>query len=147
MHPADCEISTDPERLDLDVIHGFLKSSYWAKNIPRPLVEKSVRNSLCFGAYSKGLQVGFARVISDYATFAYLADVFVMPEERGKGISKQLIRAVMDHPELQGLRRFLLATLDAHGLYEQFGFRPLNTPETYMTIHHPDLYTVRDDAR
>ena len=137
---SDYEISTDPARLDLDVIHGFLSNSYWAKNIPRELVERSIRYSLCFGIFREGKQIGFARVISDFATFAYLADVFVLPEHRGKGVSKQLMEAILEHRDLQGLRRFMLATLDAHGLYKQFGFEPLDHPDRYMSIHRPNLY-------
>lgn len=140
---SDYEISTDPARLDLDVIHGFLSNSYWAKNIPRELVERSIRHSLCFGIYRDAEQVGFARVISDFATFAYLADVFVLPDHRGKGVSKQLMETILDHRDLQGLRRFFLATLDAHGLYAQFGFEPLDHPERYMSIHRPNLYEQR----
>src|SRR5229473_2446071 len=107
---TEYEISTDRRRLDVALIHDFLRSSYWAKDIPRGVVETSVRNSLCFGAYCDGKQVGFARVITDFATFAYLADVFVVPGHRGRGVSKLLVRAVVAHPQLQGLRRILLAT-------------------------------------
>jgi GNAT superfamily N-acetyltransferase len=134
------EISTDRHRLDLALIHDFLRSSYWAKDIPRDVVEKSIQHSLCFGAYLDGEQVGFARVITDFSTVAYLADVFVLPEHRGRGISKKIMQAILAHPELQGLRRLLLATLDAHGLYAQFGFQPLAHPEHFMTVHHPDVY-------
>lgn len=137
------EISTDQKRLDLDLIHGFLDSSYWAKGIPRELMERSLRNSLCFGVYKNGKQIGFARVISDFATFAYLADVFVQPEERGRGISKMLVREILAHPDLQGLRRFMLVTLDAQGLYKQFGFEPVDHPERYMGILRPNIYSER----
>jgi GNAT superfamily N-acetyltransferase/predicted metal-dependent hydrolase len=137
---SDYEISADPSRLDLDVIHSFLSNSYWAKNIPRQLVERSIRHSLCFGIFHSGKQIGFARVISDFATFAYLADVFVLPEHRGRGVSKQLMETILEHRDLQGLRRFMLATLDAHGLYKQFGFEPLDHPDRYMSIHHPNPY-------
>jgi GNAT superfamily N-acetyltransferase len=137
---SDYEISTDPSRLDLDVIHGFLSHSYWAKNIPRELVERSIRHSLCFGIFRERKQIGFARVVSDFATFAYLADVFVMPEHRGKGVSKQLMETILEHRDLQGLRRFVLATVDAHGLYAQFGFEPLDHPERYMSIHRWNPY-------
>ena len=133
------ELSTDVVRMDINLIHEFLRSSYWAKDIPRAVVEKSLQHSLCFGAFCDGRQVGFARVISDFATFAYLADVFVVPVHRRRGVSKLLLRAILEHPELQGLRRFLLATDDAHGLYAQFGFQPLANPEHYMTIHNPDV--------
>jgi N-acetylglutamate synthase-like GNAT family acetyltransferase len=134
------DISNDPARLDMDLIHGFLDGSYWAKGIPREVVERSLKNSLCFGVYCEGKQMGFARVITDYATFAYVADVFVAPEHRGKGVSKHLMKAILAHPDLQGLRRVLLVTRDAQGLYSQFGFSPLAQPEQYMTIHHPDIY-------
>jgi GNAT superfamily N-acetyltransferase len=134
------EVSTDPARLEIAMIHDFLRSSYWAQNIPRELVERSLRHSLCFGAFCAGWQVGFARVITDRTTFAYIGDVFVLPEHRGRGVSKQLMRAILQHPDLQGLRRFLLATHDAHGLYAQFGFKPLAHPEHFMTIHQPQTY-------
>jgi len=134
------EISTDRNKLDVALIHSFLSSSYWAQNIPRTVVEKSIEHSLCFGAYHEGSQIGFARVVTDFAAIAYLADVFVVPEHRGRGVAKMLVRAVLEHPELQGLRRFILSTKDAHGLYAQFGFQPLAHPEDFMTIHKPDVY-------
>jgi GNAT superfamily N-acetyltransferase len=134
------EVSTDPARLEITMIHDFLRSSYWAQNIPRELVERSLRHSLCLGAFCAGRQVGFARVITDRTTFAYIGDVFVLPEHRGRGVSKQLMRAILQHPDLQGLRRFLLATHDAHGLYAQFGFNPLAHPEHFMTLHQPKTY-------
>jgi GNAT superfamily N-acetyltransferase len=137
---ASYEISTDPARLDIDVIHEFLRSSYWARNIPRSVVEKCIRNSLCFGAFTAGQQVGFARAITDRATFAYLADVFVLPEHRGRGVGRLLMKAISAHPDLQGLRRLLLATKDAHGLYAKFGFHALPEPGNYMTIHNPNVY-------
>jgi GNAT superfamily N-acetyltransferase len=135
------EISTDKSRLDLSKITAWLAHSYWAKNIPQAVVEKSIRHSFCFGAYSQNVQVGFARVITDYATYAYVADVMVDEAYRGTGISKQLMAAIMRHPELQGLRRWSLVTLDAHSLYEQFEFQPLPHPERYMEILEPDIYT------
>lgn len=141
------EISTDPTRLDVPLIHGFLSTSYWARDIPRSVVEKSIRNSLCFGAYLGNQQVGFARAITDYATMAYLADVFVVPEHRRRGVSKLLVRAIVEHPELQGLRRLLLATQDAHGLYAQFGFQPLAHPEYFMSAHNPDVYRSKNPER
>lgn len=140
--PETYEISTEAGRFDLDLIHEFLCGSYWAQNIPRAVVEKSLEHSLCFGVFCGGRQVGFGRVITDFATFAYLADVFVVPEHRGRGLAKRLLRAVLGHPELQGLRRWLLATHDAHGLYSQFGFGPLAHPERYMTIHDPGVYAT-----
>ncbi len=138
--PPHYEISTDRSRLDVGLIHDFLRSSYWAQGIPRAVVERSIQHSLCFGAFLGGRQVGFARVISDFASIAYVADVFVVPEHRGRGISKLLMRAIIEHPDLQGLRRILLATRDAHGLYAQFGFEPLTHPEAFMTLHKPDVY-------
>ncbi len=136
----ELEISTDKARLDIDVIHGFLSQTYWAKNIPRALVEKAIAHSLCFGVYRAGKQIAFARVISDFATFAYLGDVMVLPHERGKGVSKALVRTILAHPELQGLRRFMLVTLDAQSLYTQFGFEPIEHPERYLGILRQNLY-------
>ena len=133
-------VSTDKSMLNIDVIHSYLARSYWAKGIPREIVEKGIANSLCFGAYHDGDQVGFARVVSDFCVFAYLADVFVLEEHRGKGISKLIMEEVVKHPELQGLRRFMLATRDAHGLYEQYGFTPVKNPERIMEIVNPDAY-------
>lgn len=130
----DYLVSTDKGKLDLSVIHGFLSRSYWAKNIPMETVRKSVDNSLAFGVYHAGKQIGFARLITDYAAFAYLADVFILEEYRGRGLSKWLMECILAHPDLQGLRRWLLATRDAHGLYSQFGFTPLNAPEKWMEI-------------
>jgi len=138
--PSHYEISTDRSRLDVALIHDFLHSSYWAQGIPRSVVERSIRHSLCFGAFHDGRQVGFARVVSDFAAIAYIADVFVVPEHRGRGISKLLMRAIVEHPDLQGLRRIFLVTRDAHGLYAQFGFEPLTHPEYFMTVHRPDVY-------
>ena len=129
------EVSTDRERLDVAMIHRYLsEESYWAAGIPRELVEKSIRGSLCFGAFDGGAQVGFARVISDYATFAYVADVFVLASHRGRGVAKAIMEAIRAHPELQGLRRWHLVTRDAHRLYEQFGFRALSAPERHMEL-------------
>ena len=127
-------ISTDPARLDLDVIHEFLASSYWAAGIPREVVERAVRHSLCFGAYEGGRQIGFARVITDHATFAYLSDVFVLPSHRGRSIGKRLMAAIMADPSLHDLRRWTLFTRDAHGLYRQFGFEAARFPERLMEI-------------
>lgn len=136
------EIDTDPQRLDLSLIHRWLsEESYWAAGMPRVVLERALRHSLCFGAYRNDAQVGFARVITDRATFAYLADVFVLPEARGGGCARQLIEAVIAHPDLQGLRRMALATRDAHALYARFGFTPLARPETFMEIYRPGLYS------
>ena len=134
-------VSTDPARLDLDVIHGFLTKSYWSKGIPRETVARAIENSLCFGAYaSSASQIGFARVVSDFATYAYIADVFVLESHRGQGIGKLLMECIKQHPKLQGLRRWNLSTADAHGLYSQFGFTPLKWPERYMEILQMNLY-------
>ncbi len=133
-------ISTDKSKLDLAVIHEFLRSSYWSENIPKSIVEKSVKNSLCFGAYEGEKQVGFARVITDYATFAYLGDVFILEAYRAQGLGKLLIQSILEHPELQGLRKWLLVTKDAHGLYRQFGFQDLARPEGYLEIVNPNSY-------
>lgn len=135
-------ISTDRERLDLDVVYGFLTECYWAKGIPRDVVARSIENSLCFGLYAEGKQVGFARVISDYATYAYIGDVFVLDSFRGRGLGKWLMECIMQHPQLQGLRRWSLVTRDAHGLYAQLGFEPLKKPQNYMELHRPDVYQV-----
>lgn len=134
------QISCDPARLDLNLVHGFLSQSYWSPGIPRTVVERALRGSLAFGAYANDQQVGFARVITDRATFAYVADVFVIEEHRGRGVSKLLMQAMIDHPDLQGLRRWSLVTRDAHGLYEQFGFRPVAQPERHMEILRRDIY-------
>ena len=134
------EISDDKARLDTDLIHGFLKGSYWSPGVPRAIVERAIRESLCFGGYRGAEQVGFARVVTDKATFAYLGDVFILDAHRGQGLSKRLMAMIAAHPDLQGLRRFMLATKDAHGLYEQFGFRALGSPSTYMEILRPDVY-------
>lgn len=133
-------ISTDPELLDLDLVHGFLIGCYWARGIPKKTVQRSIRNSLCFGVYKSTKQVGFARVISDFATYAYVGDVFVVDEYRGQGLGKLVMQCIMSHPALQGLRRWSLLTRDAHGLYSQFGFTPLKSPERHMEIHNPDVY-------
>jgi len=135
------EISHDPNRLDLAVIHTFLSEvSYWAEGIPRDVVERSMAHSLCFGVYQGTAQVGFARVVSDHATFALLADVFVLESHRGKGLSKWLIQAVIAHPDLQGLRRLLLLTSDAHELYRQFGFTEISNAWRFMEVVRPNIY-------
>ena len=134
-------ISTDRGKLDRTVIHRFLEGSYWAKGIPREIVERGIENSLCFGLYDGERQIGFARIISDLSTFAYLADVFVLESERGRGLGVWLIETIKDHPQLQGLRRWMLATADAHGLYRKFGFTALSRPERIMEITDPDIYT------
>jgi GNAT superfamily N-acetyltransferase len=140
-------VDTDPNRLDLSVVHGFLAGSYWARGIPFDAVERSVKNSLCFGLYDGELQIGFARLITDQATFAYLADVFVVESHRGRGLGKLLMSAVVAHPSVQGLRRWLLATRDAHELYARYGFKPLAAPERFMELHAPDVYRGANEER
>jgi GNAT superfamily N-acetyltransferase len=137
-------ISTDKSRLDIPMIHQFLTSeSYWARGIPLETVERSIRNSVVFGIYDKEKQIGFARVITDKATFAYLADVFIVPEYRGLGLARKLMDEILSCPELIGLRRWLLATADAHGLYRQIGFSGLGKPERFMEINDPEVYKKR----
>jgi GNAT superfamily N-acetyltransferase len=128
-------ISTDPGRLDLDRVHAFLaEESYWSPGVPRDVVERAVAGSLVFGAYRGDEQVGFARVVTDRATFAWVCDVFVVPEHRGRAVGKLLVEAIVAHPDLSGIRRLMLATADAHGLYRQFGFRALERPQRYLAI-------------
>jgi GNAT superfamily N-acetyltransferase len=134
-------ISCDRDKLDLSVVHGFLSTSYWSPGLPIEVLRRAIAGSLCFGLYHGNAQVGFARVVTDKATFAYLCDVFVLEEHRGKKLGRWLMESVASHPDLQGLRRFVLVTRDAHGLYEQFGFRPLSRPEGYMELHRPDIYS------
>jgi len=151
-------VSTARARLDLDVIHGFLTNSYWAKGISRELVARALEHSLCFGIYDESgsrvpgpanaarpeaPQVGFCRVVSDLATVAYLGDVFVLESYRRRGLSKFLMECVTQHPALQGLRRWILLTRDAHGLYKKFGFTPLKSADRYMELHRPDVYEIR----
>src|SRR3954454_9179705 len=134
-------VSDDPSRLDRGVIERFLaQHSYWAKKIPSATLDKSLRNSLCFTLLEGERQIGFARVVSDRATLAYLADVFVLPEFRGRGLAKWLLTCVLEHPELQGLRRWVLGTRDAHGLYRKLGFTPLAKPDIFMERHEPNVY-------
>ena len=134
-------ISTDKNRLQTDIIYKFLiEESYWATTRSVEQMERAIENSLCFGVYLEEKQIGFARVISDLATFAYLGDVFILKEFRGRGMSKWLMETIVSHPDLQGLRRWILATKDAHGLYEQFGFEPLKFPERWMERANPDAY-------
>jgi GNAT superfamily N-acetyltransferase len=138
---GDHEISTDPSRVDVGMVRGFLTNCYWAKGIPIETVRRSVENSICFGVYHRQQQIGFARIISDLATFAYLADVFILPPYRGRGLSRWLMECIVGHPDLQGLRRWMLATQDAHGLYAKFGFTVVTSPETWMEIHRHDVYS------
>jgi len=137
-------ISTDKSRLDVAMIHRYLsEESYWAKNIPRDLVEISIANSLCFGAYDGNRQIGFARIITDFAVFAYVGDVFVLEPYRGKGVSRQLLQVIREHPDLQRLRRWHLLTRDAHKLYELIGFHAIEKPEWHMEIAVKDPYVQR----
>ncbi|NYH48902.1 GNAT family N-acetyltransferase [Xanthomonas arboricola] len=135
-------VSTDHSELDVALVHRYLaQHSSWARDIPLAVVQRSIANSLCFGGFLQGGQVAFALVVSDYATVAYLGDVFVLPEHQGKGYGKAMMDAVMAHPDLQGLRRFSLATSDAHGLYARYGFTPPLAPQSLMERYRPGLYT------
>lgn len=125
-------ISTDPVKLDITVIHDFLSNSYWAKNMPRDVLEKSIKNSLNYGLFINGSQIGYARVLTDFSTFAYLADVFIIEAYRNKGLSKWLMECILSHPELQKIRTWMLKTSDAHGLYEKFGFKAPESPNSIM---------------
>lgn len=126
-------VSFERDRLDLDVIHGFLRTAYWSVDVPRETVERSVRNSLCVGVYAAGgAQAGFARAVTDYAAFAWISDVFVLPEHRGQGLARTMVQALLDHPEVAGLRRWMLATVDAHGVYQRIGFTELDDPTRYL---------------
>ena len=151
-------VSTDPARLDLDLIFGFLTNCYWAKGIPQEVVARSIEHALCFGIYDESgpefpllakparngaPQIGFARVISDFSTIAYLGDVFVLESHRGRGLSKWMMECILQHPALQNLRRWILLTRDAHELYRQFGFTALKAPDRYMELHRPDVYEIR----
>ncbi|MGE4070787.1 MAG: GNAT family N-acetyltransferase [Lysobacterales bacterium] len=139
------EISNDPGRLDLSAMHAYLSSSYWSPGIPRATLAKAVAHSICVGAYRGDEQIGFARMVTDRATFAYLADVYVLEAHRGKGLAQRLIRALLAEPDLQGLRRLMLVTRDGHGLYQKFGFRALAAPERFMELHNPRIYLAADD--
>lgn len=136
----DFSVSTDKTKIDVNYVHGFLERSYWAENIPLDTVERSIAGALCFSVFHSGRQVGFARVVTDEATFAYLADVFIDEAYRGRGLSKWLMEVILGYPSLQGLRRFMLATRDAHGVYARFGFQPLTYVERWMQIHNPGVY-------
>lgn len=140
-------IVTRESEVDVDAVHAYLTRSYWARGITRELVARSVRASFCFSLYQGDRQVGFARLVTDRATFAYLCDVYVLEELRGQGLGKWLIETVVAHPELQGLRRFVLATRDAHGLYARHGFTPLANPDQLMEIHIPNIYAAPTTER
>jgi N-acetylglutamate synthase-like GNAT family acetyltransferase len=133
-------ISTEKEKMDIDLIHSFLTRTYWAEGISKEIIRRSIEGSLCFGVFENDKQVGFARMITDKATFAYLADVFIIEEYRGRRLSKWLMEVIMSHSDLQGLRRMILATKDAHGLYKQFGFTPLINVDRWMHILDQDVY-------
>ncbi len=137
----DVQFSFDPKRLDLDIVHGFLsRDAYWSLGVPRIVVERAIAHSLCIGAYREARQIGFARLTTDRATFAYLSDVFVIAGERGLGIARRMLRALLDHQDVQGLRRIVLFTADAHALYRDLGFSMLSKPERGMEILRPDSY-------
>jgi N-acetylglutamate synthase-like GNAT family acetyltransferase len=140
---ASYEISDDKSRLQLPVIHSLLTQTYWSKGIPKSTVEAAIEGSLCFGVYKRNEQVGFARVVTDSATFAWLCDVIIQEQHRGKGLSKELMKIILSHPKLQGLRRICLATKDAHELYRQFGFKVTETPQNWMEIKDNDIYVKR----
>jgi hypothetical protein len=136
-------ISTDKTKINIALVHNYLcYHSYWAEGIPVDVVQRSIENSLCFAVYNNDKQVGFARVISDFATYAYLADLFIVLKKEAKDYPNGLCRVIIDHPQLQGLRRVVLATKDAHGLYAQFGFTAYPNPDRLMTIGNPDIYKV-----
>ncbi len=145
--PAGIEISTDIARLDVDAIHAFLQHAYWSSGIPRAVLQRALENSLCFGAYDGARQVGFARVVTDRATFAWVCDVFVVESHRRRGIADALMKALQTHPELQQLRRWSLATRDAHALYRRHGFASLSDPARAMEIRRPDVYQEMDGGR
>lgn len=143
IHKNEFSISTDKSKLDIDAIHDFLSTkAYWSVNVPRARVKTAIENSLCFGVYKHGKQVGFARVITDFAAIAYLGDVYILEEHRGHGLSKWLIQTIMSHPDLQGLRRWILLTKDAHGLYRQFGWTDIADPSKWMEVHNKNAYAV-----
>jgi GNAT superfamily N-acetyltransferase len=139
-------ISTDPGRLDTQAIHAYLSGSYWAESIPLEVVDRSLRGSLCFGLYAPEGQVGLARIVTDYATFAYVCDVYILPHHRGQGLGRWLMDCVLNSPQLQGLRRWMLVTRDAHGLYQQVGFRSLADPTRLMEIARPGMYRAEAPA-
>lgn len=138
-------ISNELNEMDIDVIHAFISKSYWAKDIPKSVLQKALAHSLCFGVFTNDKQqIGFGRLITDRATYAYLADVFIIDEYRGLGLGKALMTNIVSHPDLQGLRRMVLSTRDAHGLYAKFGFKPVPNPEVFMQVWQPDVYNVSE---
>ncbi len=140
MSLTDYTFTTDKTRFDVKAIHAFLTSSYWGSGVPIEVVERAILNSLCVGIFHGDVQVGFGRVVTDKAAFAYLADVYVVEAHRGKGLAKRMLELIRSHPDLKGLRRFMLSTKDAHGLYAQFGFKKLANPDRLMEIFDPDVY-------
>ena len=140
------EVSDDTARLDRDAVHAFLSQVYWSAGIPRATLDRAIDGSLCFGLYREGAQAGFARVVTDRATFAYLCDVYVEAALRGEGLGTWLVECVVAHPQLQGLRRFSLMTRDAHALYRRFGFKAMADPSRYMELHVPDAYRQEESA-
>ena len=134
-------ISTNKTEMNVNSIHSYLTTSYWSEGIPKDTLQIAIKNSLCFGVFTDKEQVGFARLITDSATFAYLADVYILDEHRGKGLSKWLLNDILNHPQLQGLRRIVLATRDAHSLYEKFGFKELAKPQIFMELWSPEVYS------
>jgi GNAT superfamily N-acetyltransferase len=141
-HRGEFTVSSDLSRMDMNVVHGYLSRAYWCEGLPRETLERAMRNSLCFGLFEGEQQVGFARVVSDRTTFAYVCDVFVLQSHQGRGLGTWLMQCVVRHPELQGLRRWHLTTRDAHSLYRKLGFTLLSKPERHMEIFTPDMYKV-----
>jgi GNAT superfamily N-acetyltransferase len=147
MYRSDYTISTDKSKLDIDAVHSFLSSkAYWCLNIPKNTLQTAIKNSLCFGVYHHEKQVGFARIISDFSTIAYLGDVYILEEHRGKGLSKWLMETIMGHPKLQGLRRWILLTGDAHELYRQYGWTEIADPGKWMELHNKNVYSKVTDV-
>ena len=142
----DIEFTFDPQRFDLKAIHAFLSTTYWSPGIPLAVVSRAIAGSLCIAATTNGQLVAFARLVTDRATFAYLADVFVIPEHRGKGLSRRMLEQLFSHPDVQGLRRMMLATRDAHDLYAKFGFKPLGVPARFMELHNPNAYAAEETS-
>lgn len=140
----DFDFTFDSSRFDVNAIQVFLSSTYWSPGIPLEVVKKAISGSLCIAAFANGTQVAFARLVTDRATFAYLADVYVLPEHRGKGVSRSMLERLFAHADVQGLRRIMLATRDAHGLYAKFGFTPLGSPARFMELHRPDAYSAKE---
>ncbi len=141
-HRGEFVLTSDPSRMDMAVVHGYLSRAYWCEGLPRETLERAMRNSICFGIFERDKQIGFARVVSDRATFAYICDVFVLESHQGKGLGTWLMQCVVKHPELQGLRRWNLTTRDAHALYGKVGFTLLSKPERHMELFTPDMYKV-----